>query len=86
MYTAEITGRHYQKEQFREKVLKQFEDNSDTEVESLSKEEKEKLESGIDVFWNTFLNVSIEAKVLNGCQKCNRWISEHYKYVTATVG
>ncbi|GEM_PF-1191458 len=66
MYTARITGRHYQKEQFREKVIKQFEDNSDTEVESLSKEEKEKLESGIDVFWNTFINVSIEAKVLNG--------------------
>lgn len=66
MYTAEITGRHYQKEQFREKVIKQFEDNSDTEVESLSKEEQEKLESGIDVFWNTYINVSIEAKVLNG--------------------
>ncbi len=66
MYTAEITGKHYEKEQFREKVLKQFEDNSDTEIENLSKEEKEKLESGIDVFWNTFINTSIEAKVLNG--------------------
>jgi hypothetical protein len=66
IYTAGITGRHYEKEQFRERVIKQFEDNTDTEIESLSKEEKEKLESGIDVFWNTYLNVSVEAKVLKG--------------------
>ncbi|HSF89443.1 MAG TPA: Ig-like domain-containing protein [Saprospiraceae bacterium] len=66
MYTARITGKEYQKEQFREKVFSQFEDNSGTEVESLSAEEKEKLKSGIDVFWNTFINVSIEAKLLNG--------------------
>jgi hypothetical protein len=66
IYTASITGKQYQKEQFREKVIRQFEDNTDTEVESLSKEEMEKLESGIDVFWNTFINTGIEAKVLTG--------------------
>jgi hypothetical protein len=66
MYTAQVTGKQYDKEQFTEKVFRQFEDNSDTEVEGLSKEEKEKLENGIDVFWNTFINVSIEAKVMNG--------------------
>jgi hypothetical protein len=68
IYTAEITGREYQKEQFREKILKQFEDKTDMKVESLSMEEKAKLENEIDVFWNTFLEISIEAKVLNGAR------------------
>ena len=68
MYTAGITGRPYQKEHFREKVFSQFEDNSGTSVEGLSREEKDKLENGIDVFWNTFVNVSISAKVLNAAK------------------
>jgi len=66
IYTAAITGKPYQKEQFREKVIKQFEDNSDTKADNLSKEDRDKLENGIDVFWNTFMNISIEAKVLSG--------------------
>ena len=66
IYTAAITGMQYQKEQFREKVIKQFEDNSDTKADNLSKEDRDKLENGIDVFWNTFMNISIEAKVLSG--------------------
>ena len=66
IYTAAITGKQYQKEQFRDKVIKQFEDNTDTKTENLSKDERDKLENGIDVFWNTFINTSIEAKVLNG--------------------
>lgn len=66
IYTAAITGKPYQEEQFREKVIKQFEDNTNTAIESLSKEEMEKLENGIGVFWNTFININIEAKVHNG--------------------
>jgi hypothetical protein len=66
IYTAAITGMQYQKDQFHEKAIRQFEDNSGMKVESLSKEEAEKLASGIDVFWNTFINVSIDAKVLKG--------------------
>lgn len=66
IYTAAITGNQYQKEQFREKVFKQLEDNTDTKAENLTKDERDKLENGIDVFWNAFINISIEAKVLNG--------------------
>lgn len=66
IYTARITGLPYQKEDFREKVIKQLEDHTDTNVKSLSAEEMEKLERGIDAFWNTFTNVRIEAKLLNG--------------------
>ncbi len=66
IYTARITGVAYQLEQFREKVFQQFEDNTGTKTGTLSVEDKQKLESGIDMFWNTFTNVRIEAKVLNG--------------------
>jgi hypothetical protein len=66
MYTARITGTQYEKVQFREMAINQYEENSETEIEILSKEEMQKLESGIEVFWNTFMNVGIEAKVLNG--------------------
>lgn len=66
MYTAAITGKLYEKELFYAKVVKQFEANTNTRFDNLSTEEKEKLTGGIDVFWNTFINVSIGAKVHNG--------------------
>ncbi len=66
MYTAAITGRHYQKEQFRANAINQFEDNTGTSTESLIQDVLDKLTSGVNDFWNTFLNVSIDAKVLNG--------------------
>lgn len=66
IYTARITGNQYQKEHFREKVFEQFEERSNTEIEDLPKAEVENLEQGINAFWNTFMNVRIEAKVQNG--------------------
>ncbi len=66
IYTARITGNEYQKEDFSEKVIRQYEDNTDTKVKSLPKEEMLKLENGIEAFWNTFTNLRIEAKLLNG--------------------
>jgi hypothetical protein len=66
IYTARITGEQYQKEDFSEKVFKQFEDDTDTKVKNLPKEELVKLENGIEVFWNAFTNLRIEAKLLNG--------------------
>ena len=66
IYTAAITGRPYEKELFNTKVVKQYEANHQIKFENLSKEEQDKLTSGIDVFWNTFINVGIGAKVING--------------------
>ncbi len=65
IYTAQITGKPYQKEQFRKKVFQQFEEKNATEIASLPKTEVDKLERGIDVFWNTFRDLRIEAKLLN---------------------
>lgn len=64
LYTAQITGSTYSKEQFHEKVIRVYEDNTDSKADKLSKEELEKLTSGIEVFWNTFVQVGIDAKVL----------------------
>lgn len=66
MYTAAITGNHYQKEQFHAHAVMQFEDNTGTTKESLTQEVLDKLTTGIDDFWNAFINVSIDAKVISG--------------------
>lgn len=68
IYAAGITGERYEEEQFHEKVIEQFENKSDTTIESLPQVDKEKLDSGIDQFWNTFTAVGTEAKVLSSKQ------------------
>lgn len=65
IFAAGITGERYQKEHFQDKVVEQFENNSDTSIEALPLEDKEKLDSGIDEFWNTFTAVGTQAKVLS---------------------
>ena len=65
-YTAAITGNHYQKEQFHEKVIRQFENNSGTSFQSLSTTEMEKLKGEMDMFWNTFAQVGIDANIMKG--------------------
>lgn len=65
IYVAGITGERYQEEHFHTKVVEQFEKISGTTLEALPKEDKEKLDSGIDEFWNTFTAIGKEAKVLS---------------------
>ncbi len=41
IYTARITGKPYQKQQFREKVITQFDDKNNTEIKNLSEADVE---------------------------------------------
>jgi hypothetical protein len=63
-YTAAITGEPYRKEQFHVKVIEQFENKTGTTMETMPAEDKEKLDNGVDEFWNTFTAVGVEAKVM----------------------
>lgn len=65
IYMAGITGLPYEKDQFEEKVIDQFEAASGKTVTSIPTEDKEKLDSGVDAFWSTFMAVGTEAKVLS---------------------
>lgn len=65
IYAAGITGEQYREEHFQGKVIEQFEDKSGTAIEALPEKDKEKLDSGVDEFWNTFTAVGKEAKVLS---------------------
>jgi hypothetical protein len=65
IYASVATGEEYGKTDFTDKVYEQFEDNSGKAVSTLPEEQKEKLDSGIDDFWDVFTAVGVEAKVIS---------------------
>jgi len=65
IYTAELSGNTYEKEDFGTNLYKQFETTTGRTVPSLPEEQKEKIDEGIDDFWNVFTAVGVEAKVLS---------------------
>lgn len=66
IYTSVITGDPYGKPDFTERVYDQYEDNAGKAVTTLPEEHKEKMDNGIDEFWDFFTAVGVEAKVLSG--------------------
>jgi hypothetical protein len=46
-------------------MIAQYENSSDTEIENAPPEVVEKIDEGVDDFWNTFTAVGMEAKVLS---------------------
>lgn len=65
IYTAELSGNEYEKDDFGTNLHKQFENTTGRTVASLPEEQKEKIDEGIDDFWNVFTAVGVEAKVLS---------------------
>jgi hypothetical protein len=65
IYTAELSGDKYEKEDFAKNLYTQFEKTSGKTVASLPAEQKEKIDSGVDDFWNVFTAVGVEAKVIS---------------------
>jgi hypothetical protein len=63
-YTSELGGRPYTKEDFGERLEEQYEDRTGTPIESAPDEDRERLQQGIDVFWEAFDLVGVEAKVI----------------------
>lgn len=64
MAMGALTGQPYQKGDFAQNVYKQFNENTGVEVAALPKENKEKIDGGVDAFWAAFSATGVEAKVL----------------------
>ncbi len=65
MVTATLTGDEYTKEDFTENTHRQFTQATGRSVESLPEEERERLDGGVDDFWDAFSAVGVEAKVFS---------------------
>ena len=64
IYMSTLTGEPYEEEDFQESVYQQFQNTTGTSVKSLPKEEKAKVDTGVQDFWNVFMATGVEAKVL----------------------
>lgn len=64
MYSSALQGEPYEKEDFHHNTVKQFESNTNQKYDELPDEQKEKIDVGIDDFWDSFSAVGVEAKIL----------------------
>jgi hypothetical protein len=64
IYTSERRGEPYTRDDFAERLEDQYEERTGTPIEEASEEDQERLEEGIDQFWETFELVGERAKVL----------------------
>lgn len=67
-YAAGISGKRYQKEDFNNRVIEQYERNVGIAVSKIPESERNKLDEGVDAFWKTFTAVGVEAKVLQAAE------------------
>ena len=65
VYLGLITGEGYDKEDFENQLIAQYENKSNSKIEDASDETVAKLESGVDDFWSAFELVGVEAKVIS---------------------
>ncbi len=59
-----LTGNDYDREDFAENVIRQYETDTQTNLDTAAPEIREQLDEGINNFWDTFTLVGVEAKVL----------------------
>jgi len=64
-YMAEFTGEKYGEDDFLERIIAQYEENTETKIEDAPAETVEKLEKGVDDFWGAFELVGAKAKVFS---------------------
>jgi hypothetical protein len=69
MYVAGMTDDPYEKEDFKQQIVKQYESNTNQSFESAPPAAKENVEKGVDQFWGAFELVGVEAKVLSAEKK-----------------
>lgn len=63
-YNAALRGEPYEKKDFQDNTVRQFEQNSGKKYADIPKPQQEKMDLGVDDFWNTFEAVGAEAKIL----------------------
>ncbi|MFN4079302.1 MAG: hypothetical protein ACK4NS_00245 [Saprospiraceae bacterium] len=64
IYSARLEGKPYTYNDFHDNTVKQFETNSGRPYNGLPPDQKEKLDKGVDDFWDAFTATGVEAKIL----------------------
>ncbi len=64
IYSARLEGKPYTYNDFHDNTVKQFETNTGRPYNSLPPDQKEKLDKGVDDFWDAFTATGVEAKIL----------------------
>lgn len=64
MYTAALRGEPYEKKDFRANTIRQFEQNTGKTFAQTPQPQQEKMDKGVDDFWDSFEAVGAEAKIL----------------------
>ncbi|MBL7792430.1 MAG: hypothetical protein JNK77_08900 [Saprospiraceae bacterium] len=64
MFTASLSGDKYVKDDFRNNTIKQFEQTTSKPFSETPKPQQDKIDQGVDDFWDSFSAVGVEAKVL----------------------
>jgi hypothetical protein len=63
VYTSALSGEKYDEDDFSARMIAQYEENSETNIEDAPAEIVERLEKGVDDFWGAFELVGAKAKV-----------------------
>jgi len=63
-YAAALRGEPYEKQDFRANTIRQFEQNTGRTYAQTPQPQQEKMDKGVDGFWDSFEAVGAEAKIL----------------------
>lgn len=64
-YSSSLEGNRYEKNDFQDNTVRQFEKNSGKKFDQQPTAQQQKLVQGVDDFWDTFEAVGTEAKILS---------------------
>jgi len=64
IYSASLRGEPYEKHDFRANTIRQFEQNTGRTFAQIPQPQQEKMDEGVDDFWDSFEAVGAEAKIL----------------------
>lgn len=65
IYTSALSGDKYVRDDFRNNTIKQFEQSSGKPFAETPPQQQDRIDQGVDDFWDSFNAVGVEAKVLN---------------------
>jgi hypothetical protein len=68
LYSSVLTGEDYSKDDFRKQMVNQYESNSGNKLNSAPEEVQEAVDVGVSSFWDAFVLVGVEAKVIGNVE------------------
>lgn len=68
LYSSVLTGENYSKDDFHKQMVSQYESNSGNKINSAPEEVQEQVDLGVSSFWDAFVLVGVEAKVIGNVE------------------